>query len=214
MLPIRSPRFARQTAWPLTACLLVLLCTAGCESFGSGGGVGTAPIKDDVAEIINYYPLLPWLHDADGRVCGLKVRTYFKSGKKEKGIFVTGPISITLNEVWREPDGRFSRKRIHDWTFSTAQADGFRIVKPAIGGDSYGFFLHWPEDLDVMGRTIEVVFYYQRSDGKFIVGRPWQRQVPLPPGFPAPRERLTRAPHAPRADGPQLAAPDPEADVR
>jgi hypothetical protein len=198
MLGNRTRHFVRTTVWLRIICLLAAVSVAaGCESFGSsgrGGGFRTAPIDDDVVEIINYYPLLPWTYDADGRVAGVKVRTYFKSGKREKGIYVTGPISVTLSEVWRGRDGQFHRERIHEWSFSRAQADGFRIVKPAIGGDSYGFFLHWPTDLDVMGRTIELVFHYQRSDGKFIIGRPWQRKVPLPPGFPAPRERITRTP--------------------
>ena len=212
MLGIQTLRFARRTAWPRIVFLLAAAGAAvGCESFGSGSGrLRPAPIDDDVVEIINYFPLLPWTHDADGRVSGVKVRTYFKSGKREKGIFVTGPINVTLSEVWRQRDGRFSRERIHEWSFGRAQADGFRIVKPAIGGDSYGFFLHWPNDLDVMGRTVEIVFHYQRSDGKFIIGRPWQRQVPLPAGFPAPRERLTGTPRG----EPSSEAARPSRDTR
>lgn len=185
---------------------LVALACLGCETTGwsSGDSTATRPADrhDGIVAVRSFYTLLPWLRDPDGAITGFQVRTYFVSGRTDKGEFVPGDIHITLNALDRQPDGSLARHRLHEWVFSEREAAGFRVLKRAIGGDSYGFVLQWPPTLDVMGRTVEITTYYHRSDGRFIYSPPRQFKVPVPLGQLPPRTPSTPVTTQPAASAP------------
>lgn len=171
---------------------LVLLGVAvggvGCQGFGSTNGFGATVYNDDIVAIRGFYNPLPWVRDADDRITGFCVRTYFISGRTDKGVFVPGPITAKISRLHPRLEGGYDRTLLHEWTFHEYDARTFRVQKPSIMGDSYGFVLRWPDELDVMGRTIEIVFSYRRSDGRVITGPTRQLKVLLPPGYPSPSD--------------------------
>ena len=172
--------------WAAVLVGLTVLC--GCEGAGWPGwtALGAA---DDVVAIRQFYNPLPWLRDADGRIMGMYTRVYLVSSRTAKGAFGSGPITVTTTRLRPRAEGGYDREPLHDWTFDEQAARGFRVVKTSKLGDSYGFVLRWPPDLDLMGRRIEVTFHYRRADGRMIDGPARQMWVPVPPGFPMPAER-------------------------
>lgn len=174
--------------------LVLLAGLTGCETGGSnrGGGFDYAPRNDRIVAIRHFYAQRPWFHDSDGKVIGFTVRTYFVSGETDKGVFVPGRITVTMNVLERSLEGGFDQTFAHRWTFSEREAASFRYVtdRVALLGDSYGFVLRWPPDLELMGRRIDVQFTYERTDGRIIAGPRRQFQVELPSGFPRPRGRF------------------------
>ena len=161
---------------------------------GGNGGFSRATHGNDIVAINSFYNPWPWLRDADDRIVGFRVPVYFVSGKIDKGVFVSGTIKVTINILQPSPKGGFDRQLVREWILDEQQAAGYRVRKRSIMGNYYGFVLKWPPDADVMGRRIELAFKYQRPDGRVIASPPRQLKVPLPPGFPAPRERLMTPP--------------------
>ncbi len=188
----------------------VFALATGCDTTGARGSFDYAPRNDDIVSIYNYYPQLPWIRNVDDRITGIKTRTYFQSGRTGKGTFVPGEIAVELSLVVPRREGGFDRVLLHEWRFSERAAAGFRILRESMLGDSYGFALIWPDELELMGHRIEVRFKYRRSDGRVIYGPRRQFKVPLPPGYRAPatplRELLERA----RQDAPVDQPPAPE----
>ena len=169
---------------PLAPLLALLF---GCEGAGwTGFSLGSA--EDDVVSVTQYYVPLMWLHDADGRVIGFRTRVYLVSGRTSKGVFGKGTIAVTMNRLRRRAAGGYDRELAYEWTLDEQATAGFRVAKQSKLGESYGFFLRWPPELDLMGRRIEIAFQYRRPDGRVIRGTPRQFLVPVPPGFPLPRE--------------------------
>lgn len=163
----------------------VLVC-AGCTAL--------AP-RDDIVSIYQFYQVEPWTQDEEKRVNGLSARVYFSSAQNGKGIFVPGPIQVRLHVLQRRPDGTYERQPAFQWVFSEQDAQLFRVTKTSTLGDSYGFVLQWPKELELAGRDIELRFSYTRTDGKEILGRPITFRVPTPfgrPAVPVPEQPGTR----------------------
>jgi hypothetical protein len=167
-------RFRR--AWQSALLLGVgaLLLATGCAAPG-------VP-HDDIVTVYHFYRVEPWLRDEVGRVNGLSTRVYFVPAGGKGGCFVPGLIKAQVFSRDRRPDGTYARTPAYEWSFDQPQAAGFRIVKRSELGDSYGFVLRWPPELDLGGREIEVRFSYVRQDGRTIVGRGTPLAVPLATG--------------------------------
>ena len=170
---------SRRVVW--IAGLLVPVLSAGCAAPGP-------VLHDDVVTIYHFYRLEPWVKDEEGRIAGLEARVYFVPAGERKGAFVSGTIKATLCIRTPRPDGTYERTLVHEWTFDEAQAEGFRIVEPSRMGESYGFILRWPGEVNVAGRETEIRFSYVRKDGRVIIGRATPLMVP---GFFA-RQPATR----------------------
>ncbi len=134
--------------------------------------------RDDIIEIIQYWPREPW-GLRDGRVCAFKVATYFISGKTEKGAFIEGTIRAQVYRLYANAAGAPQRELAHEWELGPEEAMGFAVRKAAIGGYYYGFILSWPDEVDLGGDWVQVVFSYQRSDGRVIESSPKLLRVPL-----------------------------------
>jgi hypothetical protein len=175
------------TGWGLV--LGALLLCAGCETPG-GPQVGPQA-RDDIVAIQQYPPTDPWLRDEEGRVNGMRTRVYFlpAAGEQQvpKGIFVPGTIHAALYVLFPRPDGSYERQLAHEWDFNERGAEGFRIRRPSVMGQSYGLILRWPMELDLAGREIQITLSYQRSDGEAIARRGTRFRVPLPVGASVPR---------------------------
>lgn len=191
----------------------------GCRSLGAsmivlalalGGCVtpdATRPpggLRDDIVAIRQFYAAEPWIRDEDGRITGLAARVYFVAPKTElgdfKGVFVRGPIRAEMYVLRLQADGTYERERVCEWTFDTYQAASFRVTQASIMGYSYGFYLRWPPDVDVMGREIQVLFSFTRPDGQVVARRGSRFRVPLPAGVTTPRPALpSTAPSPPPA---------------
>ena len=191
------------------ALLGMLLPGLGCEAAGWHGAKGTN-VDDDVVAIRHFYSPLPWLTNSDGRITGFFVRAYFVSGKTDKGVFVPGTISVTMNVLQTRLEGGFDRQLGHEWSFTGEEVAGFRVRKASKLGDSYGFVLQWPPEADVMGRRVEIVFSYRRGDGRVVTGPPRQLPVPLPAGYPAPHDRWAPASQRAAQDAGPTTQPQPK----
>jgi hypothetical protein len=165
---------------------LALLC--GCEGAG-WMGPWPAATGEDIVAITPYYVPLMWLHDADRRVMGFRTRVYLVSARTGKGVFVKGPITVAMNRLRPRESGGFDREFLYEWDLDEQAAEGFRVTKTSKIGDSYGFVLRWPTEVNPMGRRIEMTFQYQRADGRVIRATPRQFIVPVPAGYPMPSER-------------------------
>ncbi|MCA9242328.1 MAG: hypothetical protein KDA32_00125 [Phycisphaerales bacterium] len=136
------------------------------------------PARDDIIEIIQYWPRDPW-GLRDGRVRAFRVATYFVSGKTEKGAFVDGVIRAHLYRLYADDKGDPQRELAHEWELPASEAMGFAVRKAAIGGYYYGFILSWPDDLNLGGDWVQIVFSYQRNDGREIESPPKLLRVPM-----------------------------------
>lgn len=164
------------------SCGLALLL-AGCQADGTAPNwFAPQTPPDDVVRLAQYYSQQPWLRDPDKRITGLLVRVYLISSRTDKGVFAPGTVHVTLKTLALRPDGTIERIPTYEWTFDSRQAAPFRVRKTSLLGDSYGFVLRWPEELNLMGRKIEVAFNYERTDGRIVKGPPRQVSVDVPPG--------------------------------
>ncbi len=172
------------TRW--AAGLIVAGLCAGCDT--TGWHSGPSGTRDDIVSIYQLYMRPPWLRDEEGRISGVRVRVYLVpvvSGPNDepKGVFVPGIIKAMMYALTPRPDGTYERELVHEWDFTARQAAGFRLSKRSMLGDSYGFYLRWPDDVDVLGRAVVFEFSYQRRDGKVIVQRGSRLPVPAPAGY-------------------------------
>lgn len=208
----------RLAGWGLFISLLA--CCAGCESSGADYGAprlrgdhGEPGLRDDIVEIHQYLMRPAWLKDEEGRINGLRVRTYFLPaalpGKEiAKGVFVSGRFTCSLYALGPRPDGTYQRELVHSWSFDAREAAGFRVTEASIMGDSYGLFLIWPEEVDLPGREVMLEVQYQRRDGRVVAYRGARMLVPGPVRVsPAARTRS-------RPYGRQTAPTQPSATSR
>ncbi len=175
------------------------LLAAGCNAPGG--------LRDDIVTAYHYYRVPPWIFNEEGRVTGLAARVYFVPAGSNKGFFVPGTIKAALHQRTRRPDGTYERTLAHEWRFDQRQAEGFQVVKRSTLGDSYGFVLRWPQELDLSGREIEIRFSYVRLDGRLIQGRPTPLPEPVPSGAPLPASQA--APPPQRVETAARSAPPP-----
>jgi len=160
-----------------------LSLVAGCQTLGDGSSalLSGPNVRDDVVAVIFFKYPAPFLKGDDGRVRGIRTRVYFQSAQTGKGVFVPGIIEAELCGRQRKPGGGFERVTLHTWTFDPRSAEGFRIPREAAPGFGYGFFLFWPESLDVAGQTVDLRISYRRLDGRVVRSPFKEYQVPRPP---------------------------------
>lgn len=170
----------------LASLMLVILAglSTGCQGFTGG------TVRDDIVAIHQFLPNPPWVRDDDGRASGLRPRVYFISAETGRGVFVPGPFAVDLVERVPTSDG-YERILRHTWSFSHREALGFRITKSSAMGESYGLVLRWPDELELGGTEIQLLYRYQRGDGRVIERGGSRVRVPLPP-----RMRFERGPRS------------------
>lgn len=169
-----------------TVLVATLAWCAGCASEPKKQIDPTrVELKDDIVQVIQFWPQDPWLQEGD-RIVGFRVPVYFVSGETEKGAFVPGDIFVWLNELQAGPDGRRTRKPVHVWELSEAEAAPFRVTKRAIGGYYYGFPLKWSADLRLEGKQVEIQFGYERADKRVVLGSARPFRVRIPAGYQPP----------------------------
>ncbi len=184
---------------------VALSLAGGCQA--PGPAATGHELRDDIVAIQQYPPTNPWLRDEEGRVVGLLTRVYFlpSAGQQEtpKGVFVPGVIKAALYAMLPRDDGSFERVLVTEWSFDQNEAQGLRINRPSVMGESYGLVLRWPNSAGIAGREIQVVLSYQRLDGESIARRGTRFRVPLPLGVSDSHSDAT----GPARDQPQ---PKPE----
>jgi hypothetical protein len=170
---------------------------AGCES--PGPDYRAPRLRDDIVEIHQYLMRPAWVKDEEGRINGLRVRTYFLPGTPAgkdiaKGVFVSGTFTCSLYALGPRPDGTHQRELVHTWSFDARGAAGFRMTRASIMGESYGLFLIWPDDVDPTGREIMLDVKYQRRDGRVVAYRGARMRVPGPVRL-SPAARIRSRPY-------------------
>lgn len=191
------------------ACLLGLpACTTPSGGGRNMGEIDVHRVKthDDITAVYCFYARDPWLRDNDGIVIGFKASVYFHSAATERGAFVPGKILVWLYTVERQPDGRYAREFVHGWEMDEKEAMRWRVRYERKLGNQYGFPLRWPPGIDLVNQQVEIVFGYERLDGRVIEGTPRRFRVPIPIGYRQPSSSAAQ-PVQPRV-APESATPD------
>lgn len=166
---------------------LALVVVVGCA--GPNGNRKLAPgeidpdkieTRDDIVEIVNYWPKPPWLRDANQTPVGIRPTVLFVSGETAKGAFVDGTVTVSLFDVSdAQTTDTVNRRLLHEWKLTPNLHRVLRIRRRTIQGYSYGFPLKWPETLDIVGKRIDIVIRYDRRGGGS-VSSPAFRALVLP----------------------------------
>ena len=143
--------------------------------------------RDDIFQIVQFWPQMPWLQHTD-RIVGFKVTVYFRSGETRLGAFVPGTIFAWIYELEPDAHGRRERKLAHMWEFDQAEALGYRVRKRSIQGYYYGFPLRWDDELRLEGKLIEIQLGYERRNKQLVLSEHRQFRVPVPAGYVPPDE--------------------------
>jgi hypothetical protein len=133
--------------------------------------VENSPLASDIVEVHTHYNLFPWLqYDmTDPRPQGFVISALFLvSNKTGKGAFADGLITVKMYRVDRDEQRHESRTLVHTWQFTPQQAMPYRAVKRTVVGLGYQLHLHWPDNLDLIGREIVVMVEFTRPDGRVI----------------------------------------------
>lgn len=210
--PARPARCASTGASGRNAALALLLAalgtSAGCEAPAGGATAQSKPApsifhtesesrkpggeidadrvatRDDIVGIRQYWSQLPWLRRGD-RIVGFQATVYFVSGETGKGAFVPGRIFAWVYEVPPSAPSQAERNLLYMWELDEQQAMGFRVRRVAVMGYHYGMVLAWDENTELEGKTIDVVFGYQRRDGSIVEGAAKRFKVPVSGAAPA-----------------------------
>lgn len=176
--------------------------SGGCQQPPGRQSVGTPALidptkvetRDDITQIVQYWKPVPWLYDSDRRPVGFQVTVYFWSGAMDRGAFVPGRILVWLYELEPTADGLRQRKLAYGWELSEQESRLYRVRKRSIQGYYYGFPLLWGPEVDVVGKEIEIVFGYERLDGRLLTTPGHRLRVPVPPGYRPPTAATPSAP--------------------
>lgn len=210
--PARSPRGPLTSAAGRIAALALLLAalgaSAGCEAPAGGATAQSKPApsifhtesesrkpggeidadrvapRDDIVGIRQYWSQLPWLRRGD-RIVGFQATVYFVSGETGKGAFVPGRIFAWVYEVPHAAPSEGERTLLYMWELDEKQAMGFRVRRVAVMGYYYGMVLAWDESTQIEGKTVDIVFGYQRRDGSIVEGAAKRFKVPVSGAAPA-----------------------------
>ena len=198
----------RRSAWAVGLAVGIGLAAAGCEpttnkgmtyeevakqTKGSGAPIKPpppidptlVPTRDDIVQIVQYWPQMPVLMES-GRPVGIQVRAYMIDAREQKGAFVPGTVEASIYTHVRKANGVVEPTLVHTWRLDERAAMGFRMTRESTMGYSYGFVLRWPEELDIYGKLVDVVFSYARGDGRVIKGAAKRFVVPLRTGYVPP----------------------------
>ena len=143
--------------------------------------------RDDIFQIVQFWPQMPWLQRAD-RIAGFKVTVYFRSGETRLGAFVPGTIFVWVYGLEPSARGRRERKLAYMWELDQAEALGYRVRKRSIQGYYYGFPLRWDDQLRLEGKLVEIQFGYERRNRQLVLSEPREFYVPIPAGYVPPDE--------------------------
>ncbi len=183
-LAMRARRAAR------VACLLLLAAThSGCEApqpfatpprgdASAEVDAARVPTRDDIVAIRQFWSQLPWLRRGE-RIVGFQATLYLISGETSRGAFAPGRIVAWLYEVPPGATTDEERKLLHVWELDSQQSLGYRVRREAVMGYHYGFVLTWEDQVEVSGKLVDIVFGYERLDGRVILGAPKRFRVPL-----------------------------------
>ncbi|MCK6455340.1 MAG: hypothetical protein L6Q92_02240 [Phycisphaerae bacterium] len=122
----------------------------------------------------------PWLsfrQEGPPQVDGIKTTLYLESGTTGKGAFGDGTIRVSMYTVDRYPDGSEHVTRAYQWELTPEQSLPWRRVKETRLGWGYGLHLQW-KDVDVADREIELVYAFERRDGRVVSSKPIRLRVP------------------------------------
>ncbi|MGE3182778.1 MAG: hypothetical protein AB7N71_14200, partial [Phycisphaerae bacterium] len=134
--------------------------------------------RDDIVQVITYWPKPPWLRDANQAPIGIRPTVYFASGETEKGAFVSGSVVIQLFEVLGQTAGdSVNRRLVHEWALTPEVLRALRVRTRAITGYHYGFPLKWPESLNLIGKQVDVVVRYDKRSGGSVASAPFRAMV-------------------------------------
>ena len=156
-----------------------VLLAGGCQPLEPGPSVAAGekpahavarmPTEPNIVNVVAIYnTMAPWLWDADKtKIRGIYIAGMFLFGPERHAVFGDGIIRPRLYVVERGPDGKKQPRLVKEWSFNVEEAMPFRGKKKLTLGWGYGLPLPFG-DLDLMGREIQMVVCFERSDGRMV----------------------------------------------
>jgi hypothetical protein len=170
-------------------CLLIFL-------FGCPGRTGTFRADAQVfkrgdaniQKVICFFSKNPWQsfdNQSDRNPEGFKYSLYLLNNAGD-AVFGDGVIHTELYVV-DDLEGGQDRKKIKEWSLNNDQALGYRFKNERRWGWGYGLIHQWDE-IDVLGKRIEIVVSFERTDGRRIYAQTKPLLVPRPIGARVPTD--------------------------
>jgi hypothetical protein len=168
----------RGGACGLLAVLAAGMLIAGCQQpVGPTGKAAEGP-ADEVARmatdpnVVNviamYNSTEPWVWNEDrSRVRGVYIAGLYLLGPKGFGVFGDGTIRPKVYVLEKAANGKKQPKLVKEWALSVEQSVPLRGKQRRTFGWGYGLPLDFG-DLDLTGREIQILIFFERSDGRMV----------------------------------------------
>lgn len=156
----------------------VLLFAMGCHGGDAGWGGRHDQLSDSVVRVLTIYKLIPWVsfdEAGDRDPEGVNITVYLIDGPSHKGVFGNGNLIVDMYAQEPAADGRTTRTLIKKWSFGPHDAP--RSRRPTMLGWGYGLRLDW-RPTEVMGKRIELIVSFERSDGRVVRSTTKHLRVP------------------------------------
>jgi len=184
----------------LTVFAISALATSGCVDAKSGEFVNMMPtpkpkprpmaprersseregFEDSICNVVSFFPVNTWQSfdtEGDRNPEGFAFVLYLISCKTGKGAFSEGLVHVNLYRINRDPRGASQRELVQNWTMSHQELNP---RQPARLGYGYQPTLFWGDNVDLLGKEVEIVVRYESPDGSIIQGQTVHRKVPGP----------------------------------
>ncbi len=168
----------------VSSCVLTLLTMVGCtDQQGWGGnkqaaGSSAGSPGHEVGRVICFYQPPVWLNldiEGDPNPEGFKFNMYLVSRKTGRGIIAKGVLQSRMYVTDRLPDETTQRREVCAWTRDLDQV--VRTTREYELGWGYQPRFYWG-DADVLGRSIEIVTWYEAPNGRKVYARTHSERVP------------------------------------
>lgn len=134
--------------------------------------------SDRICDLVSFFPLNTWKSfdpEGDRNVEGFAFVLYLIACDSRKGAYSNGLVHVNMYRVETGPDGKSTRELVQNWT---ARHDELNPRQPTRLGYGYQPHLFWGENVDVLGKEVEIVVQFEAPDGRVIQGQTVHRKVP------------------------------------
>lgn len=135
---------------------------------------------DSICNVVSFFPVNTWQsfdNEGDRNPEGFAFVLYLISCKTGKGGFGDGLVHVNLYRIDRGPRGATERELVQNWTIRHKELNP---RQPARLGYGYQPTLFWGDNVDLLGKEVEIVVRYEAPDGAIVQGQTVHRKVPGP----------------------------------
>jgi hypothetical protein len=174
----------RPTWFALLLVVLPTLLLGGCapeawDQAGQDSEAGRLAPPEDIFKAVCMYHPPYWKNyrpDRADRIEGFKCNLYLLSRETGRGVHTTGVLQTRMFLRQKMPDGSNARAEVCSWT--QPLEDTPRTTRRYELGWAYQPHYYWG-DLDLSGKEIEIVMWYESPTGRKIYAQSRRDKVPF-----------------------------------